>query len=166
MASGLTLIFGVLEIVNVAQGILVILGAYLSYALNHNLHVDIFLSLLATMPAMFLIGIAIEWAFVRRLRPGPSRIMLSVLVMFAIALIIEGLLNMIFTPDSVTLQAPYIDASFPIGGGFYLPYVYVFCFILSVILLCGLYFLVYRTTFGASLRALMQNRTAAQLIGI
>jgi branched-chain amino acid transport system permease protein len=166
MASGLTLIFGVLEIVNVAQGILVILGAYLSYSLNHYLHVDIFLSLLATMPAMFLIGIGIEWAFVRRLRPGPSRIMLSVLVMFAIALIIEGLLNMIFSPNPITLQAPYIDDSIPIGGGFYLPYVYIFSFILSVILLSGLYFLVYRTTFGASLRALMQNRTAAQLIGI
>src|SRR5205823_11791590 len=88
MASGLTLIFGVLEIVNVAQGILVILGAYLSYSLNHYLHVDIFVSLLATMPIMFLVGIGLEWAFVRRLKPGPSRIMLSVLVMFAIALII------------------------------------------------------------------------------
>ena len=44
MASGLTLIFGVLEIVNIAQGILVILGAYLSYALNQYLHIDIFLA--------------------------------------------------------------------------------------------------------------------------
>src|SRR5437870_3018752 len=131
MASGLTLIFGVLEIVNVAQGMLVILGAYLSYTLNHYLGVDIFLSLLATMPAMFVIGIGIEWAFVRRLRPGPSRIMLSVLVMFAVALVIEGLMNLIFTPDPVTLHAPYIDATIPIGGGFYLPYVHIFSFILS-----------------------------------
>src|SRR5437763_17186177 len=68
MASGLTLIFGVLEIVNVAQGIFVILGAYLSYALNQHLHVDIFLGLLITMPVMFALGLAIEWAFIRRLK--------------------------------------------------------------------------------------------------
>ena len=165
MASGLTLIFGVLEIVNVAQGILVILGAYLSYALYQHLHIDIFLGLLITMPVMFALGLGIEWAFIRRLKPDPSRIMLSVLVMFAVALIIEGALNLIFTPDLVTLHASYIDASWPIAG-FFLPYVYVFSFILSVVLLTGLYFLVYRTQFGYSLRASMQNRTAAELIGI
>jgi len=165
MASGLTLIFGVLEIVNVAQGILVILGAYLSYTLYQYLHIDIFLGLLITMPVMFVFGLGIEWAFIRRLKQDPSRIMLSVLVMFALALIIEGALNLIFTPDLVTLHATYIDASWPVGG-FYLPYVYVFAFILSVVLLTGLYFLVYRTQFGYSLRASMQNRTAAELIGI
>jgi len=165
MASGLTLIFGVLGIVNVAQGILVILGAYLSYALYQYLHIDIFLGLLITMPVMFVLGLGIEWAFIRRLKQDPSRIMLSVLVMFAVALIIEGALNLIFTPDLVTLHASYIDASWPIAG-FYLPYVYVFSFILSVVLLTGLYFLVYRTQFGYSLRASMQNRTAAELIGI
>ena len=165
MASGLTLIFGVLEIVNVAQGILVILGAYLSYALYQYLHIDIFLGLLITMPVMFVLGLGIEWAFIRRLKQDESRIMLSVLVMFAVALIIEGTLNLIFTPDLVTLHATYIDASWPIGG-FYLPYMYVFAFILSVVLLSGLYFLVYRTQFGYSLRASMQNRTAAELIGI
>ncbi len=165
MASGLTLIFGVLGIVNVAQGILVILGAYLSYALYQYLHIDIFLGLLITMPVMFVLGLGIEWSFIRRLKQDESRIMLSVLVMFAVALIIEGTLNLIFTPDLVTLHATYIDASWPIGG-FYLPYMYVFAFILSVVLLSGLYFLVYRTQFGYSLRASMQNRTAAELIGI
>lgn len=166
MASGLTLIFGVLEIVNVAQGIFVILGAYLSYTLNQRLHMDIFLSLLITMPAMFLLGLGIEWGFVRRLKQDQNRTMLSVLVMFAISLVIEGLLNIIFTPDQVTLHAPYIDASWPIWGGFYLPYVQVFVFLLSIALLTALYFLVYRTRFGYSLRASMQNRVAAELIGI
>src|SRR5207249_2963200 len=90
MASGLTLIFGVLEIVNIAQGILVILGAYLSYALNQYLHIDIFLGLLITMPFMFVLGLGIEWGFIRRLKQDQNRIMLSVLVMFAVALVIEG----------------------------------------------------------------------------
>ncbi|GHO91335.1 branched-chain amino acid ABC transporter permease [Reticulibacter mediterranei] len=165
MASGLTLIFGVLDIVNVAHGIMVVLGAYLSYALSQYFHIDIFLSLLLTMPLMFLLGIAIEWAFVRRLKHNQSRVMLSVLVMFAVALIIEGFLNIAFTPNQISLHASYVDASFAVAG-FYLPYVQVFAFLLCSVLLFALYVLVYRTEFGYSLRASMQNRTAAALIGI
>lgn len=165
MASGLTLIFGVLGIVNVAQGIFVILGAYLSYVLSRDWHIDIFLSLLITIPAMFLLGLLLEWVFVRRLKHNQDRVMLSVLLMYAISLVIEGALNVIFTPDLVTLHAPYVDASWPIGG-FYLPYIYVYAFLLCIALLLGLYFLVYRTQFGYSLRASIQNRTAAELIGI
>ena len=165
MATGLTLIFGVLEIVNIAQGIFVILGAYLTYVLNQNWHVDIFLGLLITIPLMFVIGIAIEWAFIRRLKQNQKRLMLSVLVMYAVALIIEGILNLIFTPTMVTLHTSYIDTSLPVAG-FYLPYVYIFSFLLSLILLAALYVLLYRTSFGYSLRASMQNRTAAALIGI
>lgn len=165
MASGLTLIFGVLGIVNIAQGIFVILGAYLSYVLSNKWHIDIFLSLLITVPAMFILGLFIEWAFVRRLKQDQNRVMLSVLLMYAVALVIEGALNVIFTPDLVNLHAPYVDASWPIGG-FYLPYIYVYAFLLSIALLVGLYFLVYRTQFGFSLRASMQNRVAAELIGI
>jgi branched-chain amino acid transport system permease protein len=165
MASGLTLIFGVLNIVNVAQGALVVLGAYLSYALSQHFHLDIFLSLFISMPLMFLLGIAIEWAFVRRLKHNQTRVMLSVLVMFAVALIIEGLLNIFFTPNQITLQAPYVDSSFAVAG-FYLPYVQVFACLLCTVLLSALYILVYRTSFGYSLRASMQNRTAAALIGI
>src|SRR5260370_16428569 len=59
----------------------------------------------------------------------------------------------------------YISASFQIGG-FYLAYIYVFGFLLAVALLGGLYLLLYRTKFGHSVRASMQNRTAAELIGI
>jgi len=163
MASGLTLIFGVMDIINVGQGALVILGAYLSYVLEKYLNIDLFLGLLITMPAMFGLGIAVEWAFIRRLKR--DRTMLSILVTFAIALIIEGILGLVFTTDYVQLHAWYVTASFVIGG-FYLAYIYVFAFLLSVVLLAALYLLVYRTKFGQGLRASMQNRTAAELIGI
>jgi branched-chain amino acid transport system permease protein len=165
MASGLTLIFGVMDIINIAQGILVILGAYLSYVLAQYLHIDLFVGLFITMPLMFLLGLLIEWAFVRRLKR--NRIMLSILVTYAIALMIEGALTMIFSADFVTLSASYVDASFPLPFiHYYLPEVYVFAFILAVILLGGLYFLIYRTKFGFGLRAAMQDRIAAMLIGI
>lgn len=163
MASGLTLIFGVLDIINIAQGALVILGAYLSFYLEQNLHIDLFLGLLITMPVMFVLGLLIEWFFIRPLKR--DRVMFSLLVMFGIALIIEGVLNIIFSADYVHLRAWYVTASFPIGG-FYLSYIYVFGFLLAVVLLGGLYLLVYRTKFGYSLRASMENRTAAELIGI
>ena len=165
MASGLTLIFGVLDIINIAQGILVILGAYLSYWLEQKFHIDLFVGLLITIPAMFVLGMVIEWAFIRRLKW--NRVTLSILVTFAIAFIIEGALQYVFTTDLVQLQAWYIDTSIKVPFiGFYLPYIYIFAFLLSVVLLGGLYLLVYRTTFGRCLRASMQNRTAASLIGI
>ena len=165
MASGLTLIFGVLEIINIAQGILVVLGAYLSYWLAQRFHIDLFVGLLLTIPAMFLLGMAIEWAFIRRL--SWNRVTLSILVTFAIAIIIEGALEFFFTTNLVQLQAWYVDKSIKVPFlDFYMPYIYIFAFVLSVVLLGSLYLLVYRTTFGRCLRASMQNRTAASLIGI
>ncbi len=163
MASGLTLVFGVMDIINVGQGALVILGAYLSYLLQNNFHIDLFLGLLVTMPAMFLLGLFLERAFIRPIKR--DRTTLSILVTFAISLIIEGLLGIAFTTNVVQSQAWYVTASFKVGE-FYLAYIYVFVFLLSVVLLGGLYLVLYRTKFGSSLLASMQDRTAAQLIGI
>jgi branched-chain amino acid transport system permease protein len=163
MASGLTLIFGVMDIINVGQGALVILGAYLSFVLAQYLHIDLFIGLLITMPVMFLLGVLIEWIFIRPIKL--DRTMFSILVTFGVALIIEGVLNLFFSANYIQLHAWYITASFQIAG-FYLAYIYVFGFLLAVVLLSGLYFLLYRTKFGHSLRATMQNRTAAELIGI
>jgi len=163
MSSGLTLLFGVMDIINIGQGALVILGAYLSYVLEQQLHIDLFVGLLITLPVMFGLGILIELLFIRPVKG--DRAMLSILVTYGVALIIEGALNLIFSANNVKLQAWYVTASFQIAG-FYLSYIYVFGFLLAVVLLGGLYFLLYRTKFGYSLRASMQNRTAAELIGI
>jgi len=163
MASGLTLVFGVMNIINIGQGALVILGAYLSFFLQQRFHIDLFLGLLLTMPFMFLFGLLIEFLFIRPIKR--DRTMFSILVTFGVALIIEGALNLIFTANNAKLQAWYITASVKVGG-FYLAYIYVFGFLLAVGLLGGLYWLIYRTKFGFSLRASMQNRTAAELIGI
>jgi len=163
MASGLTLVFGVMDIINVGQGALVILGAYLSYLLQRDFHIDLFLGLLVTMPAMFLLGMFLERAFIRPIKR--DRTTLSILVTFAISLIIEGLLGIAFTTNVVQSQAWYVTASFKVGE-FYIAYVYVFVFLLSVVLLGALYFILYRTKFGSGLQAAMQDRTSAQLIGI
>ncbi|HYS02649.1 MAG TPA: branched-chain amino acid ABC transporter permease [Candidatus Eisenbacteria bacterium] len=163
MASGLTLIFGVMRIINVGQGALVILGAYLSFVLFRTWHVDPFLSLIVTMPVMFALGVALQLIFIRPLTT--DREALSVLVTYAIALGIEGILGYIFSTNYVQLRAWYETASFAIVD-FHITYVYVFGFVLCLAILGALFLMLYRTTFGAAIRATMLNRTAAQLIGI
>ena len=164
MAVGLTLIFGVLDIINIAQGILVVLGAYLSYVLSVHLHIDLFVGLLITVPAMFVIGVAIQWLFIRPLR-GRDRASMSLLATYAVALIIEGLLYRIFGPNYVVLSAPYVTSSVHLFG-FYLPDIYLYGFALAVACVAALYLLLYRTRFGRSVRATMQDQMAARLIGI
>ena len=164
MATGLTLIFGVMDIINVAQGILVILGAYLSYALNVHLGIDPFVGLLITIPTLFVVGVVIERAFIGRLK-GPEKTAMSILVTYAVSLLIEGALNMIFSTNDVQISAWYVNRSFRIFG-VYIAYIYLFGFIMAAILLGALYFMLYRTRFGASVRASLADQTAAALIGI
>jgi branched-chain amino acid transport system permease protein len=164
MAAGLTLIFGVMDIINIAQGALVVLGAYMSYVLSVHLGIDLFVGLIITIPAFFVLGVLIEWAFMRRLREG-ERTAMSILVTYAVAIIIEGVLSVIFGVDFLQLQAPYVNSTFHVLG-FYLPYIYVFGFLLAVLLLGALYYILYRTHFGRGVRGSLQNRTAAELIGV
>jgi branched-chain amino acid transport system permease protein len=164
MAAGLTLIFGVLDIINIAQGILVVLGAYLSYVLSVHLHIDLFVGLLITVPAMFVIGVAIHWLFISPLR-GSERTSMTLLACYAVALIIEGALYRIFGPGYVSLNAWYTTSSVHLLG-VYLPVIYLLAFGLAVVAVAALYLLLYRTRFGRAVRATMQNRTAARLVGI
>ncbi len=164
MAVGLTLIFGVLDIINIAQGILVVLAAYLSSVLSVHLHLDLFVGLLVTIPVMFITGVAIQWLFIRRLR-GRERTSMSLLASYAVMIIIEGILYLSFGPDYVSLNGWYITSTIRVFG-FYLPYIYLFGFGLAVLLVAGLYLMLYRTKFGRSLRATMQDQVAARLIGI
>jgi branched-chain amino acid transport system permease protein len=115
MAAGLTLIFGVMNIINVAQGIFVILGAYLSYALSVHLGIDLFAGLAITIPTLFVVGIVVERFFLSRIK-GPEKVVMSILVTYAISLVIEGALNMIFSVNDVQLQAWYVDRSVRLFG--------------------------------------------------
>lgn len=163
MATGLSLIFGVLDIIDVAQAGYVVLAAYLSLVLQQALHIDLFVTLLVTMPLLFLLGLVVELVFIRPIKR--DRAQFSILVTFGIGLVIEGVLGMRFGTTEVELQAWYVTAGIKVGN-FYIPYIYIFGFILATALIAALFVLLYRTKFGRSVRALMQNRTAAQLIGI
>src|SRR5437870_884141 len=132
MASGLTLIFGVMRIINVGQGALVILGAYLSFAFFRSWHLDPLLTLVITMPLMFGLGVILQIVFIRPLKT--DREALSVLVTYALALGIEGVLGYVFTTNYVQLRAWYETASFAVFG-FHITYVYVFGFLLCIAIL-------------------------------
>src|SRR5207248_590214 len=164
MASGLTLVFGIMKVINVAQGALVILAAYLSYWLFSHLGIDPFLSVLVVAPAMFVLGVAVQLVFVRSLR-GPDASELSLLVTWALALGIEGVLSVFFKTTFRSTLPPYADRSWDVLG-YNVGFVRVLAFGTSAVLLILLSLLLTRTRFGRAVRATVQNPTAATLLGV
>jgi branched-chain amino acid transport system permease protein len=164
MASGLTLAFGVMKVINVAQGALIILGAYLSYTLFTQLQIDPFVSILILTPLSFALGVGLQLVFIRPLR-ADEREELSLLVTWAIALGIEGLLSVIYHTTYRSTLTSYANKSLTIAG-YHLSVVRLMAFGVSALILGGLYVLLTRTSLGRSIRATVQNPTSARLLGI
>jgi branched-chain amino acid transport system permease protein len=164
MASGLTLVFGIMKVINVAQGALVILAAYLSYALFSHAHVDPFLSILIVTPAMFVLGVLVQVVFVRSLR-GSDAQELSLLVTWALALGIEGVLSVVFKTTFRSTNPSYADNTWDVFG-YQISVVRLLAFVASGVLLGLLSLLLTRTKFGRAVRATVQNPTSATLLGV
>jgi branched-chain amino acid transport system permease protein len=164
MASGQTLIFGIMKIVNLAQGALVVLGAYLTYGLFSAFGVDPFLSIIITTPLLFLVGVAVQRVLIRPLR-GSDVAELSLLVTFAVALAIEGALSFAYGSTLTNVQPSYANSSWTVLG-FQVSVVRFIAFVLSLVLLATLYFILQRTKFGRSVRATVQNPSSAELLGV
>ena len=163
MASGLTLVFGIMRVINVAQGAMVVLGAYLSYSLFTSWHIDPFLSILLIGPVMFGLGVAIHRVFIRSLRTSQEE--LSLLVTWATALGVEGALSLVYKTTLRSTITSYSDRSWTVGG-YHISEVRTFGFGISVAILGALYLLLARSRFGRSVRATVQNRTSARLLGV
>jgi branched-chain amino acid transport system permease protein len=163
MGAGLTLVFGVMEVINFAQGIIVILGAYLTYVFATHLGIDPFVTLLITIPIMFALGYGVYELLLRPIKR--DRVIMSLLVMYAVAVVTEGVLDLVFGGTLVKINAPNADSSVHLGALDF-PVIYLYAFALSAFLLAVLYGILYHTKFGRSLRATTQNPTAAQLVGI
>ncbi len=164
MASGQTLIFGIMKVVNLAQGALVVLGAYLTYTLFTTLGMDPFVSILVTTPILFLVGIGIQWALLRPLH-GDDVAQLSLLVTFAVALAVEGVLSFSYGATLTNVQPSYANTSWTVLT-YQVSSVRFVAFILSLVMLGLLYLLLQRTKFGRSVRATVQNPMSAQLLGV
>jgi branched-chain amino acid transport system permease protein len=164
MASGLTLVFGVMRVINVAQGALVILSAYLTYALFTRAHVDPFLAVLIVAPLMFALGVGVQLVFIRSLRSEQAE-ELSLLITWALALGIEGTLGAVYQTTFRSTDTSYANSSWSILG-YQISEVRVFAFALSIAILVLLYVLLERTRFGRSVRATIQNPSSALLLGV
>lgn len=164
MASGQTLIFGIMKVVNLAQGALVILAAYLSYQGFTSLGLDPFLAVPVTTVLMFGLGAGLEWAFLRPLR-HQDRSELSLLITFAVALLIEGVMSVVWGTTRRSINTGYANASWTLLG-YQVTVVRFFAFLLSLAALGLLYAVLNRTKFGRAVRATVQNPESARLLGV
>jgi branched-chain amino acid transport system permease protein len=164
MASGQTLIFGIMKVINLAQGAMVILGAYLSYQLFTSLGVDPFLAIPITTVLLFGLGVAVEVAFLRPLRRD-DRSELSLLVTFAVALLIEGVMSVTWHTNLRSINTTYANASWTVLG-YQITVVRFLACVLCLAVLGLLHVLLGRTRFGRAVRATVQNPDSARLLGV
>ncbi|NCF67215.1 MAG: branched-chain amino acid ABC transporter permease [Chloroflexi bacterium] len=174
VALGLTLIFGVLDIINFAHGALLTVGMYLSFTMFERYGIDPYVSILIAMPALFIAGLVIQRLIIHPARHAPASNQL--LLTLGLALFLENLMLVAFsaTPRSVRLDygrgltsiGP-IAIDFPIriwGTTVTLPKLAAFVF--AVILTVLLYLLLTRTDLGKAIRATAQDKEGARLVGI
>src|SRR5687768_4520282 len=164
LAAGLTLYFGIMRVVMIAHSAFIILAAYLAWWSHNRLGIDPLLSMVATVPLFFGCGVAMQRLLLARLRPI-TMTMMSVLLTFAIAVVIEGLLGYVFTGTQRRIRLDYGSASVGLFGA-RIAVVKLIAFGLAAAALVTLYLLMTRTTFGRALRATIQHPDAARLIGI
>jgi branched-chain amino acid transport system permease protein len=164
LAAGLTLYFGIMRVVMIAHSAFLILAAYVAWWSHARLGVDPLLSMIVTIPLFFGAGVILQRMLLSRLRPL-TLTMMSVLLTFAIAVLVEGLLGYAFTGTQRRIQLGYGSASIGLFGA-RIAVVKLIAFGLAVVALLTLYLVMKRTRFGWALRATIQHRDAARLVGI
>lgn len=162
-ASGLTLIFGVMEVINVAHGAFLILAAFLTWTVWTETGLDPLLVAVLTTPVMFGVGLAIYFVTLNRVRGAPAS--MTVILTFAIAIVLEGVMGFAWGNTSHSVTPSYFTQSFTIGDIF-LPKAQVYGALIAVGVLTFLYVFLTRTWIGRAIRAASENAQAAQLVGI
>ena len=163
LASGLTLIFGVMNVINIAHGAFLILAAFLTYSLWTAIGLDPLAVIVIITPAMFGFGWLLYNGTVRRIRRAP--VAASVLLTFGLALVVEGLMGLIWGNTSHSVRPAYFNESFNIGSVF-LPKAQVFGGGVALVVLASLYLILTRTWLGRAIRASASNPQGAELVGV
>ncbi len=163
VALGLTLIYGVLHIINFAHGALLMLGLYAVYFLNAQFGIDPYVALLIVPPAMFALGYGLQRGIIGRASHGRDENIL--LVTLGLSIIIENLALFFFRSDTRTVDTPYSFDVIEIFGAF-LPFPKVVAFVGALVTAALLWLLMSRTDLGRAIRALAKERKGAQLVGI
>lgn len=163
VASGLTLIFGVMRVINLAHGAFLIVSAFLTYTLWDVLHLDPLLGILITTPVVFGLGWITYKVFVRPIRTAPMAS--TVLLTFGLAMVLEAVMGTVWGNTSTAIRPGYADESFTIGGLF-LPKSQVYGGLVAVLVLLVLGLVLTKTWLGRAIRAAAVNPAGAELVGI
>ncbi len=163
VSIGVTLIFGVVKIVNFAQGEFVMIGMYLSFFLATQFGIDPVVSLVVTMPVLFVVGVLIQHFLIRRVLGQND--MPQIFLTFALSLLIVNLSLLLFTANYRTVHTWYSDEALHLGG-LYIPLAKLLAFGLAMVLSGALWVFLHTTDLGKAMRAAAQNREVAMLMGI
>ena len=164
-AAGLSLIFGVMRLVNIAHGDLIVLAAYIALMTTETLELNPLLAIIVVVPIMAAIGYGLQRALLNRTLG--EDVLPPLLVTFGLSVIIQNALLELFSADSRRLRAGSIEvASLPLMEGVWIGVLPLLQFVVAVAVIGGLQFLFYRTAFGRAFRATSDDQTVAQLMGL
>ena len=160
---GLTIIFGVMRVINFAHGDIMMIGMYLTYNLFTLIGIDPFASVLITIPLMFLFGGFMQKVFINRvLNSLPQN---QILLTIGLGIIMSNTMMLIYTSDYKILTTSYSSSSVNILGISVSEPLFI-SFIITAAITLLLYWFLLKTDTGQAIRATAQNREAAQLMGI
>ena len=164
-AAGLSLIFGVMRLVNIAHGDLIVLAAYVALVVAQTLGIGPLTALIIVVPVMAMIGYALQWFVLNRTLGND--LLPPLLVTFGLSVIIQNGLLTVFTADSVKLQAGPIEvATIRLAEGLYVGVLPLLQFAVAVAVIAGLQLIFYRTAIGRAFRATADDPDVAQLMGL
>jgi len=164
-AAGLSLIFGVMRLVNIAHGDLIVLAAYVALVVTNSLGIDPLTSLFLVVPIMAAIGYVLQRGLLN-FTLGDD-LLPPLLVTFGVSIIIQNGLLELFTADSRKLQAGQIEIeTVQMLQGLWVGYLPLIQFFVAIAVIAGLQILFYRTALGRAFRATSDDQPVAQLMGI
>jgi branched-chain amino acid transport system permease protein len=163
VSIGVTLIFGVVKIVNFAQGEFVMLGMYISYFLATAFGIDPLVSLVVSMPALFVAGVLIQHFLIRRVLGLGD--MPQIFLTFALSLLLVNVALLLFTANYRTVQTTYSETALHFGA-LTVPLAKLIAFAVAMALSGLLWVFLHATDLGKAMRAASQNRDVAMLMGI
>jgi branched-chain amino acid transport system permease protein len=164
-AAGLSLIFGVMRLVNIAHGDLIVLAAYLALVTTTALGINPLLSLIIVVPVMAVVGYGLQ-KFLLNKTLGDD-LLPPLLVTFGISVIIQNGLLELFSADSQKLQAGAIEVeSLRVANELTVGVLPLLQFVLAIVVIGGLQFVFYRTALGRAFRATSDDPAMAQMMGL
>jgi branched-chain amino acid transport system permease protein len=163
MALGLALVWGVLNIVNLAHGAFIMLGAYCSWYLYTDAHIDPFLGLPITALLMFTLGYVLQRGLLNLVVRAPM--FNTLLITFGLEVVLTYLAQLAFSADFRTINPPYAGDSWQLGP-VTLPVARTAAFGVAVVLTLAMWLFLLHTRLGRAIRATAQNLVAARLYGV